>query len=193
MSEIFEFTPENAAKVKKIIAKYPEGREASAVMPLLDLAQRQNKNHLSRAAMDHVAEILAMPPMRVYEVANFYTMYNKQPVGEHLLQVCTTTPCWLAGSEAVVGACKKKLGIGMGETTKDGKFTMVEVECLGACVNAPMVQVNDDYYEDLDAAKMETLLEDLAAGRKPKIGSQTGRQGSCAQKGPTTLKEKVGG
>ncbi|MGH6983712.1 MAG: NADH-quinone oxidoreductase subunit NuoE, partial [Stellaceae bacterium] len=146
----FAFTPENLKKAQAHIAKYPAGRQASAVLPLLDLAQRQHDNWLPRAAMDMVADMLGMPRIRVYEVATFYTMFNLKPVGKHFFQICTTTPCWLRGSDDVVAACKKKLGIGIGETTADGKFTLREVECLGACVNAPIIQVNDDFYEDLD-------------------------------------------
>ena len=119
-------------------------------MPLLDLAQRQHDGWLPRAAMDHVAELVGLPQMRIYEVATFYTMYNLAPIGENHLQVCTNLPCWLRGSDDVVKTCKNKLGINMGETTPDGKFTLNEMECLGACVNAPMMQINDDYYEDLD-------------------------------------------
>jgi NADH-quinone oxidoreductase E subunit len=185
----FEFTPENLELARRIIAKYPAGRQASAVMPLLDLAQRQNANWLPRAAMDHIADMLAMPRIRVYEVATFYTMYNRSPVGRHFVQVCTTTPCWLRGSDDVVAACRRKLGIDFGETTADGQFTLVEVECLGACVNAPMVQINDDYYEDLDAESTERILDALARGEKPPAGSQKGRRSSCPEGGPTTLKE----
>jgi len=187
----FSFNPENLARAQKIIAKYPAGRQASAVIPLLDIAQRQNGNWLPQAAMDYVAEILEMPPIRVYEVASFYTMFNLRPVGEHFVQVCTTTPCWLRGSADIMNSCKKKLGISAGETTVDGKFTLTEVECLGACVNAPMVQINDEYYEDLTPELMDKLLDTLKAGKTPAPGSQTGRRGSCAQKGPTSLKEKA--
>ncbi|HVH81071.1 MAG TPA: NADH-quinone oxidoreductase subunit NuoE [Stellaceae bacterium] len=185
----FEFTPENMEKAKYHIAKYPPGRQASAVLPLLDLAQRQHDNWLPRAAMDKVAEILDMAPIRVYEVATFYTMFNLRPVGRWFLQACTTTPCWLQGSDDVVAACKKKLGIGVGETTPDGKFTLVEVECLGACVNAPVLQVNDDFYEDLDGPATERLLDALTAGTQPPMGSVTGRQGSMPVTGKTTLTE----
>ncbi|MBN8531631.1 MAG: NADH-quinone oxidoreductase subunit NuoE [Alphaproteobacteria bacterium] len=190
----FAFTAENLQKAKAVIAKYPAGRQQSAVMPLLDLAQRQmagpkNGGWLPRVAMDYVAEMLEMPPIRVYEVATFYTMYNLKPVGKHHVQVCTTTPCWLRGSDDVVSACKKSLGIGFGEMTADGQFTLSEVECLGACVNAPMVQVNDDYYEDLDAASTEKLIEALKRGEKPKPGPQNGRKTSEPQGGATTLKE----
>ncbi|MGE5202571.1 MAG: NADH-quinone oxidoreductase subunit NuoE [Acidobacteriota bacterium] len=187
--ESFAFTPENLARAKAIIAKYPAGRQASAVLPLLDLAQRQHDNWLPRAAMDAVAEMLEMAPIRVYEVATFYTMFNLKPVGKHLLQICTTTPCWLRGSDEVVHACERKLGIGMGETTPDGQFSMMEVECLGGCVNAPIVQVNDDFYEDLDAASTETLLEALRRGERPPVGSVRKRQGSAPEGGKTTLLE----
>ncbi len=187
-AETFTFTPENLARAKAIIARYPATREMSAMIPLLDLAQRQNKNHLTLAAMNCVADMLEVPRIKAYETANFYTMFNKEPVGENLVQVCTTTPCWLRGSDGIVSACKNKLGIGMGETTADGKFSMMQVECLGACVNAPMVQINDDYYEDLTPELMGTVLDDLKAGKKPSVGSQTGRKGSCAQNGPTSLK-----
>ena len=189
MSDSFAFTPENKALADKFIAKYPAGRLASAVLPLLDLAQRQLGGWLPRAAMDHVAETLEMAPIRVYEVATFYSMFNLKPVGRHLIQICRTTPCWLRGADQLTEACKAKLGIGLKETTADGKFTLTEVECLGACANAPMVQINDDCYEDLDAAKMESLLEALARGEKPKAGSQIGRQGSAPEGGPTTLLE----
>lgn len=185
----FAFTAENAKRAEAIVAKYPKGRQASAVMPLLDLAQRQNNGWLSRAAMDYIAEYLGMPPIQVYEVATFYTMYNLKPVGKHHVQVCTNLPCWLRGSDAVVASCRKTLGIDFGETTSDGLFTLAEVECLGACVNAPMIQINDDYYEDLDAESTRTILEALRAGGTPKPGSQSGRR-SCEPKGgPTTLKE----
>lgn len=183
----FEFSAENLKKAAKIIAKYPPGRQASAVMPLLDLAQRQSDNWLPRAAMDAVAALLDMPKIKVYEVATFYTMYNKAPVGKHHIQVCTTTPCWLRGSDGVIETCRAKLGIDFDETTPDGQFSMVEVECLGACVNAPMVQINDDYFEDLTPEKTATLLDDLAAGRTPTVGSQLHRKGSCAASGNTTL------
>ena len=181
----FEFSTENAARVETIIAKYPDGWQASAVMPLLDLAQRQHDGWLPRAAMDHVADILAMPPIRVYEVATFYTMYNLNLIGQHHVQVCTNLPCWLNGSDGVVGACKKSLGINFGATTEDRMFTLSEVECLGACVNAPMMQINDDTYEDLDSVTTKTILEDIKAGRRPKPGSQTGRH-SCEPVGGLT-------
>ncbi|MEQ8193082.1 MAG: NADH-quinone oxidoreductase subunit NuoE, partial [Rhodospirillales bacterium] len=162
--ESFAFTPENLERAEAIIGKYPAGRQASAVMPLLDLAQRQHDGWLPRAAMDRVAEMLDMPPIRVYEVATFYTMYNLKPVGKYHVQVCTNLPCWLRGSDKIMGACRKAIGIGNGETSKDGLFTLTEVECLGACVNAPMMQVGDDYYEDLDAVATESILSVLKGG-----------------------------
>ena len=186
----FAFTPENMAKAKATIAKYPAGRQASAVLSLLYLAQEQHDNWVPRAAMDHIAEILEMPPIKVYEVASFYTMFNLRPVGRHFLQVCTTTPCWLRGSDEIVAACKKKLGIGIGETTADGKFTLFEVECLGACVNAPIIQVsNGDFYEDLDGPATEKLIDALSRGETPREGSARGRQGSMPEGGATTLTE----
>ncbi|MDP9196766.1 MAG: NADH-quinone oxidoreductase subunit NuoE [Pseudomonadota bacterium] len=175
----FIFTQDNMERVKGILAKYPDAR--SAVMPLLHLAQDQNGNWLPKAAMDHVADMLKMPAMKVYEMATFYTMYNLSPVGKHLVQVCTTTPCWLRGSDDIVAACRKKLGVNMGETTPDGQFTLAEVECLGACVNAPMVQIGNDFYEDLTPDSMTDILEKLARGEKPKTGSQTGRQCSAPE------------
>jgi NADH-quinone oxidoreductase E subunit len=184
----FAFTAENLAEANKHIAKYPKGRQASAVMPLLWLAQYQ-EGWVSRAAMDVVAGMLEMAPIRVYEVATFYTMYSLQPKGKHLIQVCRTTPCWLRGSDGLTDACKKKLGIGLKETTQDGKFTLVEVECLGACVNAPMVQINDDFYEDLTPQSLEKLLDDLAAGIPTKPGPQIDRLNSAPVGGMTTLKD----
>ncbi len=186
--ESFAFTEENMAKARAHIAKYPPGRQASAVLPLLDLAQRQSGGWLPRAAMDAVAQILGMAPIRVYEVATFYTMFNLRPVGRYLLQACTTTPCWLRGSDDIVAACTRKLGIGVGESTADGLFTLVEVECLGACVNAPILQVNDDYYEDLDGPATEALLDALKAGTVPPPGSVKGRRGSAPAGGKTTLR-----
>ena len=185
----FDFTPENLERARELIAKYPSGRQASAVLPLLDLAQRQHGGWLPRAAMDRVAEMLEMAPIRVYEVATFYTMFNLRPVGRYLLQVCTTTPCWLRGSDEVVRACRNKLHIGVGGTTPDGLFSLVEVECLGACVNAPILQVNDDFYEDLDGPATEVLLDALREGNPPLHGSVTGRRGSEPVGGRTTLLE----
>jgi len=183
----FAFTAENREAADRIIARYPTGRQASAVMPLLDLAQRQAGGWLPRAAMDHVAGVLEMAPIRVYEVATFYTMYNLDPVGEHVVQVCTTTPCALRDCAAVVDACRAELGIDFGETTGDGKFTLLEVECLGACVNAPMMQIGDDYYEDLDAASTRKILQALRSGSTPTPGPQNGRRASEPAGGLTTL------
>jgi len=179
MSKTFKFTPANEKLAKQHLAKYPANRQQSAVMPLLDVAQRQNNNWLSKEAIEYVANYLDMPVIRVYEVATFYTMYNLQPVGEHMIEVCTTTPCWLRGSADIVNTCKNKLGIEVGQTTKDGKFTLKEAECLGACVNAPMLQIGDYYYEDLTPQSTEKLIDDLAAGKKPKPASQIGRKCSA--------------
>ena len=187
-SQAFAFTAENLDRAKRVIARYPEGRQQSAVLPLLDMAQRQNGNWLPRNAMDYVADLLAMPRIRVYEVASFYTMLNTAPVGRHFIQLCRTTPCWLCGSDELERAVRDKVGIRPGETSADGLFTLIEVECLGACVNAPMAQINDDYYEDLTYERMGAILDALAAGKAPPAGSQTGRHGSEPQGGPTTLK-----
>lgn len=175
--ETFTFSRENQDKVATILAKYPDRHKASAVMPLLDLAQRQ-QGWLSQATMDHIASLLSMAPIRVYEVATFYSMYYTKPMGEHIVQVCTTTPCMLRGSGDIVSACKEHLGIGFGETTEDKKFSLLEVECLGACVNAPMVQINDDYYEDLTPGRMKEILSSLQEGMSVPTGSQIGRKGS---------------
>jgi NADH-quinone oxidoreductase E subunit len=191
--ESFQFSPENLQRAKASIAKYPSGRQASAVLPLLWIAQEQHGGWLPRTAMDHVAEILGMAPIRVYEVATFYTMFNLRPVGRYLLQACTTTPCWLRGSDEVVQTCERKLGIDVGGTTPDGVFTLVEVECLGACVNAPILQVNDDFYEDLDGPATEMLLDALRDGKAPPPGSVIGRQGSEPVTGRTTLTEPAKG
>ena len=186
-SDDFSFTPENEAQAKKIIARYPEGRQASAVIPLLDLAQRQNGGWLSSDAIEYVAGYLSMAPIRVHEVATFYSMFNLKPVGKYFIQVCRTTPCWLLGADALTNTCRKKLGIEIGGTSDDEMFSLVEVECLGACVNAPMVQINDDYYEDLTPEKLEKVLDALHAGEPVPIGSQSGRQGSAPAGGPQTL------
>ena len=189
MSATFEFTPENMETAKQIVAKYPEGREASAVLPLLDLGQRQNSGWASDAVMDAVASFLDMPRIRVVEVASFYTMISMKPVGKYLLQFCTTTPCWLRDSDAVLGAAKEYLGVGFGQTTEDGMFSMLEVECLGACVNAPIVQINDDMYEDLNAESMVAVLKALQAGETPPHGPQITRQKSAPEGGPNVLND----
>ncbi|MFT6077106.1 MAG: NADH-quinone oxidoreductase E subunit [Myxococcota bacterium] len=171
----FHFSQENQIKIKEIIAKYPSDRQKSAVMPLLDLAQRQNNNFISKDIIEHVAQSLQIAPIQVYEVASFYSMYNLKPVGKFLIQVCGTTPCMLRGAEDLIRICKEQLGIDREETSIDKLFTLKEVECLGACVNAPMVQINDDYYEDLNPAIFTKVLDDLKSGKKVKIGSQAGR------------------
>jgi NADH-quinone oxidoreductase subunit E len=186
---LFRFTPENLKRIGEIVKKYPEGKQQSAIIAVLYIAQRQNDNWLSVDAMNAAAEILAMPYIRVYEVATFYTMFNLKPVGKHLIQVCRTTPCWLRGSDNLTKLCKDKLGIGKGETSSDKQFTLVEVECLGACVNAPMVQINDDYYEDLDTENFSQLLDDLKAGKKTRVGPQIDRQNSAPVGGAQTLNE----
>jgi NADH-quinone oxidoreductase subunit E len=172
--ESFAFTHENEAKCEEILQKYPEGREASAVIPLLWLAQKQNHNWLPKPAIEKVAQKLKMPFIRVLEIATFYTMFNLAPVGRFYVQMCGTTPCLLAGSNAIKEILLKRIGE-QGRVTADGMFSWIEVECLGACCNAPMVQINEDYYEDLTPRNFEKLLDDLAAGRPVKVGSQSGR------------------
>jgi len=190
----FAWTAENAAKAKEAVARYPEGRQRSAVMALLDLAQRQvgaetnTQGWLPIPVIEFVARELDMPPVRVMEVASFYTMFNLVPVGKFHVQVCGTTPCMLRGSDDVLSACFKR-GLKKGRTTDDGLFTLTEVECLGACANAPMVQINDDNYEDLTEESMGSILDALARGETPKPGPQVDRQTSCPEGGPTTLKK----
>jgi NADH dehydrogenase (ubiquinone) flavoprotein 2 len=187
----FAFTAANLKEAEKIIARYPKGKQASAVIPLLALAQRQHDSWLPRVAMDAVADLLEMPPIRVYEVATFYTMFNLTPVGEHVVQICTTTPCWLRGCNDIVEACEKHLGIGLNETTHDGMFTLRETECLGACVNAPMAMIGDQFYEDLTPDNAVKLLIALKRGEAIKPGPQRlGRQASEPQGGLTTLKNR---
>lgn len=172
----FHFSTANQKKIDDICAQYPAERRRSAVMPVLDLAQRQNDNWISREVVETVAAVIGIPPIRVFEVASFYTMYNLEPVGKHLVQVCRTTPCWLRGSDEILSACKKACQVDhLGEKSADGHFTVVEVECMGACANAPMVQINDDYYEDLTPESVTEILKELKAGKKPKVGSVQGR------------------
>ena len=193
----FAWTPANAAEAASIIARYPPGRQASAIMPLLFLAQAQvgvetnTQGWLPVPVIEFLAGQLGMPFMRAYEVATFYTMYNLAPVGRWHVQVCGTTPCLLRGSDDVFSACANK-GLAKGKTTPDGLFTLTEVECLGACANAPMVQINDDNYEDLTYETMTGILEALARGETPATGSQIGRRASCPEGGPTSLMEMAG-
>ena len=190
----FAWTEHHAKSAKEIVARYPAGRQASASIPFLDLAQRQvgemtgTQGWLPIPVIEFVARELDMPPVRVMEVASFYTMFNLAPVGRFHVQVCGTTPCMLRGSDDVLAACYKR-GLRKGHTTADGLFTLTEVECLGACTNAPMVQINDDNYEDLTEASMKAILDALATGQQPKPGPQIERQTSCPEGGPTTLKK----
>ena len=186
----FAFSAENAEWAKKEIAKYPQGRQASAVISLLWRGQEQ-EGWVTHPMIESVAKLLSMPFIRVLEVATFYTMFNLEPVGTYLVQVCTTTPCWLAGSDAVMAACKKHIHAEQHRTSQDGKFTWMEVECLGACVNAPMLQIGKDFYEDLDGPITEKLLEDLRAGRAIKPGPQDARVSSEPAGGATTLIDKA--
>ena len=188
--ETFTFTEENHATAEVIVAKYPDGRAQSAVMPLLDIAQLQAGGWLPRAAVIHVADFLDMAEIRVWEVATFYTMYNLEPVGRTCVNVCTTTPCWLRGSADIVAACEEELGIKLGETSEDGAFTLREVECLGACVNAPLVQIGNDYYEDLTPESTTALLEAIKNGEMPASGPQSPRHGSEPMSGPKVLTGK---
>lgn len=157
----FSFTHENLQKAKNIINKYPENKQKSAILPLLDLAQRQMNGWLPKGSIEYVAKLLNLPFIRAYEIATFYTMFNLEPVGKYHIQICTTTPCWLRGSSQIVDSCRKELGINFGEVTEDKKFSLTEVECLGACVNAPIVQINDDFFEDLTENKMQTIIHKL--------------------------------
>ncbi len=190
----FTFDAYASEQIDVILRRYPPERRASAVIPVLYEVQSQmfrltGSGWVPKVAMDVVAALLDMAPIRVYEVGSFYTMFNLKPIGRYHLQVCTTTPCWLRGSDEVVAACKKVTGIEhFGETSADGLFTLSEVECLGACSNAPMMQVsNQSYYEDLDGPRTEALLEAFRRGETPTPGSTIGRQGSMAEGGPTTL------
>jgi len=182
----FSFSKENLAWARQQIAKYPEGRQQSAIIPLLWRAQEQAGGWLPEAAIRHVSEFLGMAHIRGLEIATFYTMFNLVPVGKVHVQFCGTTPCRLRGADAIEKVCRARIGE-QGEVTKDGKFSWVEVECLGACVNAPMVQIGSDYYEDLTAESFGRILDDLAAGKKPKPGPQIDRQLSEPVGGATTL------
>ena len=184
--ETFEFTPENKAWCDQQIAKYPGGRQASAVIPLLWKAQAQNDYWLPKPAIEKVGQILGMPYIRVLEIATFYSMFNLEPVGQHFVQLCGTTPCVLRGSNAIRAVLEKRVGE-QRHVSADGKFAWLEVECLGACCNAPMVQINDDYYEDLTPDNFNKLLDDLAAGRPVKKGSQIGRTSSEPEPGKANV------
>ena len=185
--EKFEFNDKNIGLAKKMINNYPEGKQQSAVMSLLYLAQRQNNNWIPLAAMKYIAKFLDMPYIKVYEVATFYSMYNLSPVGKFFYQVCTTTPCMLRGAYKLVDVCKKKISKKENEISSDGNSSWMEVECLGACINAPMIQINDEYYEDLDEKKLENIIEQTMKGKTPKPGSYRGRVNSEPENNRTTL------
>jgi NADH-quinone oxidoreductase subunit E len=182
----FEFTPENLAWAQAQISKYPEGKQASAVIPLLWRAQEQHDYWLPEPAIRCVADLLKMPYIRVYEIATFYSMFNLSPVGKYYIQLCGTTPCWLRGADELKKVCRKKIGP-EGHVREDGLFSWQEVECLGACVNAPMVQINKDFFEDLTPEDLDRLLDACAKGEEPAPGPQNGRQFSAPSGGPTTL------
>ena len=173
--ENFKFNIKSLKAAEKAISNYPEGKQQSAVMSLLYIAQRQNDNWIPLSAMKYIAKMLTMPYIKVYEVATFYTMYNLAPVGKYFFQVCTTTPCMLRGAYKLVDVCKKKISKNESTITKDGKSSWMEVECLGACVNAPMIQINEDYFEDLDPQKLETIIDQVNNNQKPIPGSYRGR------------------
>ena len=183
----FEFNENNLKISKEIISKYPEGKQQSAVMSLLYLAQNQNQNWIPLAAMKYIAKLLNMPYIKVYEVATFYSMYNLTPVGKFFYQVCTTTPCMLRGANKLVEACKEKISKNENEISEDGTSSWVEVECLGACVNAPMLQINENYYEDLTKEKLLKIIDETRKGNKPKPGSYKGRLNSAPETNRTTL------
>ena len=185
--EKFEFNDRNIELAKKMINNYPEGKQQSAVMPLLYLAQKQNNNWIPLAAMKYIAKFLNMPYIKVYEVATFYSMYNLSPVGKFFYQVCTTTPCMLRGAYKLVDVCKKKISNKENEISNDGNSSWMEVECLGACINAPMIQINDEYYEDLDEKKLENIIDQTMEGKTPKPGSYRGRVNSEPENNRTTL------
>jgi NADH-quinone oxidoreductase E subunit len=183
----FAFSEENLKIKNEILKKYPENRKKSAVMPLLNLAQKQNDGWITLAAVEYIADLLEVPYIKVYEVATFYTMYNLAPVGKYFVQVCTTTPCGIRGSGKIVDMCKKYISNKEGELSEDKKSSWIEVECLGACVNAPMIQINDDYFEDLDSDSAEKIFKSFKDDSLPKFGSQKGRKGSEPIKERLTL------
>ena len=186
----FKFSDENLKKSEEILKKYPKKNKKSAVMPLLYLAQKQNENWIPLAAMKYIANYLSMPYISVYEVATFYTMYNLAPVGKHFIQVCTTTPCLLRGADKIVNLCKEKISLKENEISKNGNCSWMEVECLGACVNAPMVQINEDYYEDLDERSTRKILDALINDKPIKPGSFRGRKNTAPEKSLNTNGEK---
>ena len=188
--EKFEFTKKNLEEVDKVFAKYPDDQKASAVMPLLDLAMRQIGGWITKSAMRYISNLIDVPYIRVYEVASFYSMFNLEPIGKNFIQVCTTTSCWLRGSDDILKLCKKYLSIENNQTTKDGLFTLKEVECLGACVNAPMIQINDNYYEDLDEKSTMEILDSLINDKPLKPGSFRGRKNTAPEKIQTPNGEK---
>ena len=183
----FEFNASSLEAAKIIISKYPKGKQQSAVMALLYIAQKQNSNWIPLAAMKYIGKFLEMPYIKVYEVATFYSMYNLAPVGKHFIQICTTTPCMLRGANKLVEACKEKISINESELSKDKDCSWIEVECLGACVNAPMMQINDDYYEDLDKEKTLKILDKILNGETPKAGSYRGRVNNEPENNRKTL------
>ena len=185
--EVFEFNTSSLEEANKIVSKYPKGKQQSAVMALLYIAQKQNDNWIPLAAMKYIAKFLNMPYMQVYEVATFYSMYNLSPVGKYLVQVCTTTPCMIRGANELVDACKEKISKNEFELSSDKSCSWMEVECLGACVNAPMMQINDDYYEDLDKDKTLKILDKILKGETPKPGSYRGRINNEPEKNRKTL------
>ena len=186
----FEFNSENLSNAKKIIENYPEGKQQSAVMALLYIIQRQNNNWIPLVAMKYIAKLLHMPYIKVYEVATFYSMYNLSPVGNYFIQVCTTTPCMIRGAYKLVEACQEKISKNEKELSKDKICSWMEVECLGACVNAPMMQINDDYFEDLDKEKTLKIIDQILNGEKPKPGSYRGRTNSEPENNRKTLLEE---
>ncbi len=185
--ENFEFNSSSLDAANKIVSKYPEGKQHSAVMALLYIAQRQNANWIPLAAMKYIGKYLEMPYIKVYEIATFYSMYNLAPVGKYYFQVCTTTPCMIRGAYNLVDTFKKKISENPNEVTKDNKISWTEVECLGACVNAPMIQINDEYYEDLDSKKLEKIIDTIYENKEPKPGSYRGRRNSEPENGRKTL------
>ena len=185
--ENFEFSPSSLEAANKIIANYPKEKQQSAVMALLYIAQRQNNNWIPLAAMKYIAKFLDMPYIKVYEVATFYTMYNLSPVGKYFFQICTTTPCMIRGAHDIVNICKKKISDKENQLSKDSNCSWIEVECLGACINAPMMQINDDYYEDLNIEKTEKIINQIQNGEKPAPGSYRGRKNSEPENNRKTL------